>query len=45
MHKTDLMFAFEKWRMVRGNRQKALEIKKYNFLMECDKGNLVTIGK
>jgi hypothetical protein len=45
MHKTDLMFAFEKWRMVRGNRCKALEIKKYNFLMEVDKLNLATIGE
>lgn len=45
MHKTDLMFAFEKWRMVRGNRAKALEIKKYNFLMEVDKLNLIKIGE
>jgi len=45
MHKTDMMFAFEKWRMVRGNRSKTLEIKKYNFLLEVDKLNLVQIGE
>lgn len=45
MHKTDLMFAFEKWRMVRGNRTKLLEIKKYNFLMSTDKLNLVKIAE
>jgi hypothetical protein len=45
MHKTDLMFAFEKWKMVRGNRNKTLENKKYNFLLEIDKLNLLTIGE
>ena len=44
MHKSDLKYAFERWRMVRGNRQKLLEVKKYNFLMELDKLNLVAIS-
>lgn len=39
------MFAFEKWKMVRGNRNKTLENKKYNFLLEIDKLNLLTIGE
>lgn len=40
-----MMFAFEKWRMVRGNRTKVLENKKYNFLIEIDKLNLIQIGE